>query len=244
MRQKILIAAGAAMAMTLGAAKAETNDSVWPEGMPKPTASYEGAYQMTANGETESITINSADGKQRMTFPAGSNLAGKKSKFARVAVIEPDAGSMLMWPEGKGAPKIAMTMNRADATNMAAAFGVDDAARVTAKKTGADKVLGIDCAVYELKTIGGSSTTCVTRDGMVLRSKDSSGSTMEATSIKRGPQAASLFAPPTDYEVADMGECMRLAADMMAAARAGKQPDMAKMQKCQELGEKMKGFDQ
>jgi len=32
---------------------------------------------------------------------------------------------------------------------------------------------------------------------------------------------------------------MRLSAEMMEAMRAGKTPDMAKMQKCQALGEKI-----
>ena len=62
---------------------------------------------------------------------------------------------------------------------------------------------------------------------------------MAAKSIARGPQDPALFAPPTGYEVVDMGECMRIGAEMMEAMRSGKTPDMAKMEKCRALGEKM-----
>ncbi|GAM97738.1 hypothetical protein U91I_01366 [alpha proteobacterium U9-1i] len=50
----------------------------------------------------------------------------------------------------------------------------------------------------------GTSTGCVTQDGIILRAAQNGQTTWETTSISRGPQDASLFALPAGVEVMDL----------------------------------------
>lgn len=214
-----------------------------PADFPKPSADFEGVYEMGVAGRTVEVTINGSGARQRITFPPGEGAAGPASPWAQVMVSENNGEKMLMWPEGDNAPKIAATMARSDVAAMAVSFGVDTDAAARGKKTGEETVAGEKCAVWEMAADEASGESpgnvCVTRDGIITRAITGGQTVLLAKSIKRGPQDASLFAPPTEYEVADMGECMRIGAEAMELARAGKIPDMAKMEKCRVLGEKM-----
>ncbi len=213
-----------------------------PPGFPRPTADFTGVYQMGSAGQSIDVKMAGSGGRQRIEFPPGSGAAGPASPFAQVMVSENSGEKILMWPEGDGAPKIAAMMRRSDVGALAGSFGIDAAAAARGKKTGEDTVAGERCAVWSIaESASGEAPgdACVTRDGIVLRAISGGQTVMLAKSIERGRQDASLFAPPADYEIADMGECMRIGAEAMELARAGKVPDLAKMEKCRALGEKM-----
>ncbi|MCB2096152.1 MAG: hypothetical protein KDE05_00845 [Parvularculaceae bacterium] len=218
---------------------------IWPEGFPKPSVDYAGVYDFAGGGQTREATMRVAGLKQRLSFPPGSGIGPAGASWSQAMVNENSGERMMMWPEGEGAPKIATLMSKTDLGAMVAAIGVDEAAKTRAVKTGTDEVAGERCAVYEIaaaddEPAGGA---CVTRDGIPLRVVSGGQTVMLAKSITRGPQDPALFAPPAGYEVLDMGECMRIGAEMMQAMRSGKTPDMSvmgpKMEKCQALGEKM-----
>ncbi|MDZ7629593.1 MAG: hypothetical protein U5J99_14425 [Parvularculaceae bacterium] len=214
-----------------------------PPGFPKPTADFEGVYDMGVAGQTVEVKITGSGARQRIEFPPGKGAAGPASPFAQVMVSENNGEKILMWPEGENAPKVAATMARSDVTAMAVSFGVDTDAASKGRKTGEETIAGERCAVWEMAVDEASGeapgNVCVTKDGIVMRAISGGQTVMLAKSIKRGAQDASRFAPPADYEVADMGECLRIGAEAMELARAGKMPDMAKMEKCRVLGEKM-----
>jgi hypothetical protein len=220
---------------------AEPAEDPWPEGFPKPAADYSGVYDFAAGGQTMEVKIAASGAKQRLAFPPGSGIGGAKGQWTQVMVNENAGEKMLMWPEGDNAPAIATMMSKTDLGAMASAIGVDPAKEASAKRTGTDNVAGEACAIWEFAAGEGETPgdACVTRDGIPLRVVSGGQTVMLAKSIARGPQDPALFAPPAGYEVVDMGECMRMSAEMMEAMRAGKTPDMAKMQKCQALSEKM-----
>lgn len=228
-------------AESVAAADSEPAADLWPAAFPKPTVEYSGVYDFSAGSQTLEVKIAAAGAKQRLAFPPGSGIGGSKGQWSQVMVNENSGEKMLMWPEGEGAPAIATTMSKSDLGAMAGSFGIDPAKEASAKRTGSDTVAGEACAIWEFAAGDGEvpGDACVTRDGIPLRVTSGGQTVMLAKSITRGPQDPALFAPPAGYEVVDMGECMRLSAEMMEAMRAGKTPDMAKMQKCQALGEKI-----
>ena len=237
-------AAPALPAEAAQAAPAAPQEDPWPANFPKPAADYAGVYDFSAGGKTMEVKIAASGMKQRLTFPPGSGIGGSGAKWSQVMVNENAGEKMLMWPEGDGAPAIATMMSRKDLGAMASAFGVDPAREASAKMTGTDNVAGMPCAVWEFSVGDGETpgSACVTRDGIPLRVVSGGQTVMLAKSIERGPQDPSLFAPPAGYETVDMGECLRMGAEMLEAMRAGKTPDMAKMEKCRALGEKMGGL--
>ncbi len=218
-------------------------EDLLPAGFPRPSADFEGVYDMGVAGRTVEVKILGSGGRQRIEFPEGEGAAGPASPFSQVIVSENSGEKMLMWPEGEGAPKIAASLARSDVMSLAGSFGVDTDAAARGKKTGEDEVAGERCAVWQMAVDEASGEApgdvCVTKDGIVTRAISGGQTVLLAKSITRGRQDAAKFAPPADYEVADMGECMRIGAEAMELARAGKIPDMAKMQKCQVLGEKL-----
>lgn len=233
----------AAGASAAAAAPALPAEDLLPAGFPKPTADFEGVYDMGVAGKTVEVTIIGSGGRQRIEFPPGEGAAGPGSPWSQVMVSENNGEKMLMWPEGEDAPKVAASLSRNDVANLAVSFGVDTDAAARGEKTGDDEVAGERCAVWEMAVDEASGeapgNVCVTKDGIVTRAISGGQTVLLAKSIKRGRQDAAKFAPPADYEVADMGECLRIGAEAMELARAGKMPDMAKMQKCQILGEKL-----
>ncbi|MFZ5618439.1 MAG: hypothetical protein ACOZAA_14090 [Pseudomonadota bacterium] len=244
--EPVAAAASAEVAEPAAEAAAEPDakpaEDPWPEGFPKPSADYAGVYEFAAAaGNTMEVAINASGPNQRLAFPPGAGVGGAKREWSQIIVNKNAGAAMLMWPEGEGAPKIATTMAKSDLGAVAGAFGVDEATQARAKRTGTDKIAGESCAIWEIAGEDGAApaNACVTRDGILLRAVSGEQTVMLAKSIERGAQDPALFAPPEGYEVVDMGECMRLSAEMMEAMRAGKQPDMAKMEKCRALGEKM-----
>ncbi len=217
-------------------------EDLWPDGLPRPSVDYAGVYDLGAAGDAKEVQIAASGDDQRMTFPPGAGLGGASSAWSQVVLNQDGGAKMFMWPEGDGAPKIATTMSKGDLGAAARAFGVDPADEARAKRTGTDEIAGEKCAIWEIAANAegdAPANVCVTRDGIMLRMVSGEQTVMLAKSITRGVQDPALFAPPAGYEVVDMGECMRVSAEMMEAVRAGKTPDMAKMDKCAALGEKM-----
>ena len=215
---------------------------LWPEGFPKPGADYAGVYDFNAGDTAMEVKIAASGAAQRLAFPPGAGIGGARGAWSQIMINENAGEKMLMWPEGDGAPQIATLMSRSDLGAMASAIGIDEAAQARATRTGVDEIAGEKCAIFEIAAASDSdaaASVCVTRDGIPLRVVSGGQTVMLAKSIARGPQDPALFAPPTGYEVVDMGECMRIGAEMMEAMRSGKTPDMAKMEKCRALGEKM-----
>jgi len=77
----------------------------------------------------------------------------------------------------------------------------------TFTRVGSDTVAGIGCTLYQTKRQDRSGQVCLSDDGLLLRAKSDNpgqGGTMEATQVSYGPQAASLFTPPPDFQKMDM----------------------------------------
>mgnify|MGYP007100011284 CR=1 FL=1 len=53
---------------------------------------------------------------------------------------------------------------------------------------------------------GGPQNACVTADGIILWASQNGRTTWETTSVQRGAQDASLFAPPPGAQVMDLGQ--------------------------------------
>lgn len=213
-----------------------------PKGFPAQTASWRGTYEFRRDDAVAETIIHGSGRRQRMTFPAGSGFGpGRAGRFAQTMAIDPDKGAFVVWPEGEGAPAIATRIETADLGPLAAIVTADEAKTARAVRAGEDRIAGERCDEWSFPSEedGAGSSVCVTSDGILLRASAGGVPIFTATSIARGPQDPSLFAPPAGYEVVDMGECMALAGDMMAAMKSGAKPDMSKMKKCQELGEKM-----
>lgn len=229
-------------AMAAADSPATPAGELWPETFMRPSVDYDGVYDMGVSGETVEVRIIASGDDQRMAFPPGSGLGGAAGAWSQVVLNQNAGATIYMWPEGEDAPAIATTMSRGDLGAAARAFGVDPADEARAKKTGTDEVAGEKCAVWEIAAEAegeAAGSACIARDGIPLRMTSGGQTVMQAKSIARGPQDPALFAPPAGYEIVDMGECMRMSAEMMEAVRAGKTPDMAKMEKCAALGEKM-----
>lgn len=83
---------------------------------------------------------------------------------------------------------------------------------VTFTRRGTDTVAGIGCTIYDTRRQDRSGQVCISDDGLLLRAKSdnpaqASGG-LEATRVTYGPQAASLFAPPPDFQKMDMANMM------------------------------------
>jgi len=78
----------------------------------------------------------------------------------------------------------------------------------TFTRLGSDTVAGIGCTVYQTRRQDRSGQVCLSDDGLLLRAKSDNpnqqGGALEATRVAYGPQAASLFAPPADFQRMDM----------------------------------------
>ena len=78
----------------------------------------------------------------------------------------------------------------------------------TFTRVGTDTVAGIGCTVYDAKRSDRSGQVCLSDDGLLLRAKSDdpaqAGGGLEATSVTYGPQPASLFAPPPDFQKMDI----------------------------------------
>jgi len=64
-------------------------------------------------------------------------------------------------------------------------------------------------------------TACITPDGIVLQLTENDVVLFEATSVRRGPQPASLFVIPETYRIISNAELAEVDDDALSVARAG-----------------------
>lgn len=82
---------------------------------------------------------------------------------------------------------------------------VPEGAKLTKGKT--ETVAGHACTVWQVEYKGVRSRSCVTSDGVMLRSGPDAGpASLEATKVIYGAQDATLFRVPDGYEVLPMSE--------------------------------------
>lgn len=215
-----------------------------PDGFPKLKASYKGVYDidMGERGGLKEATFEIASWKRlRMEMPHFD--AARAAAGDRLVTVFDDANRRaLVYVDGKDAPKAAIvTPTGEQLFDSLERWGAEDGA--PPKKVGTDSLIGMSCDIWESASSaddGDPGQICLTRDGVILWVKNKGAETaqLRAKSIERGAIPAERFALPAGFEVVDTTPCMKLAQEMMAAAKAGKQPDMAKMKTCQDLGKK------
>lgn len=81
------------------------------------------------------------------------------------------------------------------------------------RRLGEDRVAGLTCTVWELRSPNAEGEGCVTADGLVLRAaghaaKGGQGKIV-ATAVDLSPQPDSAFVPPADYPRLDMSNLSR-----------------------------------
>ncbi len=212
-----------------------------PDGVPKPTASYAGKYQMNAGDGTRATTIYADGAKLRMEGPPFAQV--KASSVTVATVMDQASKKLVTFRLGRGAPKVAMVVDISRIGQAATLFEMDKD-QPNAKPAGEDEVAGLACRVWETPAAKGepADQVCITSDGIRLRinkAGEADKPFLVAMEIKRGQQDAALFVPPSDYEMVDFADCASMLSEAMAAARAGKQTDLAELQECSALGEKI-----
>ena len=72
-------------------------------------------------------------------------------------------------------------------------------------RTGADRVLGRACTLYDVSAKGGKGRVCLTDDGLLLRGegrgRDGHAASVEAVAVSMATQPAGLFSPPDNYRI-------------------------------------------
>lgn len=216
-----------------------------PAGFPKPTASYVGQFQMDFGDQMRPATIYASGAKIRLEGPPPSEIDAKDITIA--TVMDQATRKVVLFRVGPDAPKAAMAMDL-DQLGAAASLFELDKEQPNARIVGEDKIAGVACRIWEIPGEAAGSTSppadqlCLTDDGIVLRANAAGAAdkpTMLAQEIRRGSQDAALFAAPPGFEIIDYTPCTTIAAEAMLAAGAGKKPDVAKMQECAALGEKV-----
>lgn len=215
-------------------------------GFPRQTASYVGEYQLTDGDGAVSTATFTVAGWRKLRFEMPHPEASRAAKGMKMVGVFDDANDRsLMYIIGPGATQTAMVMPQRD--DFLADWTVwDDADGPPPRKVGGDRVAGLSCDVWEMAPVTAdepAQQACITSDGIFLRSGPAGGPPdMVATSVRKGPVDAALFAVPAGFEVIDMGPCTEAMDQAMAAAQAGKQPDLAAMQKCQAIAAKAAGM--
>lgn len=213
-----------------------------PAALPAPTASFKAEYKAYDDGAERPVTHYAAGGQMRVEGPPPARL-GATGIIA--TIMDPVGGRTISFRVGPGAPKYAMVTSLDTLGEASALFFVRD--RASAHVVGADTVAGFACRIWQIDPVddGAGRQMCVTDDGMTLRINpigEPAKPTLLADSILKGAQDAALFAVPADYEVVDYSPCLTLASDAMEAAQAGRRPDMARVQQCEDLGKKISGI--
>ncbi len=228
------------------AAEAKAEDDVkMPSGFPKMTASYKGSYTMREGpgGKPQTMTLETQGWKKFRSEMPHWNEGKAASGLKIVMVMDDTQNRALTFVDGPDAPNLAVVMPFEDSVfKDFKNWGVEDGKTPT--KIGSDVVAGVKCDIWqsaESADGGAPDQACISKDGIFLWAKDAGATEPDviATSIDKGSISEARFAVPKGAEIVDMGPCMKLAQEAMAATQAGKTPDMAKMQECQAIGQKV-----
>ena len=208
---------------------------------PTKQAAYKATYQLGEDSSRVMTIYSSGDGKMRTEASMGKGMTP-------VSLIDRDNKQFLSYVEGPGAPKRATKLSADSIKQFEDMMPSGDAAAMAKPtKIGSDSVAGLSCNIWQLPAppegvapapadpaaAAGDRTLCLTDDGIMLRAGAKEKPRLLATSVNKGPQDAALFVLPAGYEIIDMGDCMKIIADVAAAYKSGQKPDMAKMLECQ-----------
>lgn len=213
-----------------------------PAGFPKMTASYRAVYEADLDQAGLKEVAIEANGAKQFRFEMPHFNAERAAAGAKmIGVIDDAKKQTIVYVDGPDAQKVAVSLPQ-EKSILESFLEWTNKDGATPTKIGSDKVAGFSCDIWEA---GDETDTpqqaCITRDGIILRAgkKDAATPDIEAKSVDKGRVAADHFAIPDGYEVVDMGPCQTAMKQAMANAQAGKQPDMAMMMKCREIGAKV-----
>ncbi len=179
MRRPGLISLGLiALAMPPHGARAEP--------LPRPTVDYAAEGTMTSGKGSSPATLRHGAGKLRVDTEVEGN---KSSIYVDLAAHKATVVTHRM------GQKIAMQVDPERAAEAASMMDRD------ARRVGEAKVAGESCNEFEFETgKGRTMRTCVTRDGIALRTRDMTRDRVvwEAARVTRAPQNAALFVVPPD----------------------------------------------
>lgn len=170
--------AAVALALPLSGVRAEP--------MPRPAVDYVAEGTMTSSKGSGPATMRHGAGKMRLDAEVEGNPS---SIFIDLVAHKATVVTQRM------GQKIALEVDPDRVGE--AVYGLQRDAR----RVGEDKVAGEACAEYEFESGRGRTLrTCVTADGIAVRSRDVSRKRVvwEASRVTRGAQNAALFVVPTD----------------------------------------------
>lgn len=147
--------------------------------------------------------------KQRMEFTTGEGSS--------VIITNGDTGESFVMTNA-GGHMMAMRLSAANTgglKNPAEAWA--DAAAAT--HTGPCSGAGQSGQEWTRTEGDGTSSVCVTGDGIILTATENGSTVWETTSVQRGPQSADLFVLPPGVQVMDMSNMAGMA-EALARARA------------------------
>ncbi|MBI1364890.1 MAG: hypothetical protein GC153_02900 [Alphaproteobacteria bacterium] len=235
--RNVQIAGAAALAAFFVCAQSQAAGA--PAGFPDMKASYRAVYDLHSDEKNapKEITLE-ADGPGKMRIEmAHMNAKRAKAGSKLISVFDASNDQMIMYATGPEAPKKALVMPQKRGF-MNTVLKWKEAKGPQPKRIGTDKVAGLSCEVWQTDDAGGRQQACITSDGILLRAgKAGEEPEIVAREVRKGPMPDSDFKVPDGFEVLDMGPCQDMMQKAAEAARAGKQPDMTAMMKCQSIGQ-------
>ena len=173
-------------------------------------ASYRAeATALGPDGNATPVVMIRSGNKMRM------EMASPEGQMAMVNNGDTGESFVLMTNDGQ---TTAMSMSALDYRNPADAWNAEMAS--TATRIGACAAAGETGSEWTREADGGTTTACVTDDGIILRATDDGETTWETTSVQRGPQSADLFVLPAGVQVMDMSAIAGAAVNSAAAGQA------------------------
>lgn len=157
------------------------------------SASYRAeATAYSDDGETIPIVMIRSGDKLRM------EVQSAEGEFAMINNGESGESFVLMTQGGR---TMAMQASATNFTNPTEAWTANFGSVAT--RTGSCSVAGETGSEWTQQDEDGSSTACVTDDGIILRGAEDGRVTWETTSVQRGPQSDDLFVLPPGVAVMD-----------------------------------------
>ena len=127
------------------------------------------------------------------------NISGPRLPASVVGIVDMRRAKMVMLM-----PDIP---NTAVETNIPAAYGIA-VLSAEGERIGTGQVIGEPCTLWRIeydKALGGSATSCITSDGIALKTdvlvKGKQETAYEVTRLVRGPQPAELFRLPSGTQL-------------------------------------------
>lgn len=209
-----------------------------PRPFPAAAPAYAIRFKAFDDGVARDLTVYADAGRLRVDGPPPPSLGAQK---AISVVFDPATGKALAFRQDEGAPKLAIVVEPSQLGAAGVLLALNG--KAGAHAIGADQVAGLACQVFRFDaTDADGRQVCVTEDGVILRvsaTATPANPTLQAETIKRGPQAATLFALPPGYEVIDYGPCTAMASEAMTSAHAGQAIDKRTLAECETLGQKV-----